>query len=151
MAATGQNRQRDTKNTSEDRWPHRRRCISVRARGFAVRLPPAIAPRREERPGGPASTQQHESCRNAPRDPCHATFSDAPGDHALGRKNRNHQRAVGPTTPVMSFTSNTHTLETSAVGRNAAPRPTSVVVKPTAPATRAAAETSWVFIRPRKR
>src|SRR5580765_6201689 len=49
------------------------------------------------------------------------------------RLNRNHPSAVGPTTPTISFVSNNGMLVTSPVGTNAAPRPNTVVVRPSTP------------------
>jgi len=59
--------------------------------------------------------------------------------------------AVGPTTPTISLVSNSGTLVTSAVGRNAAPSPTTVVVKPTTPAARAATCAPAALASDRKR
>src|SRR5207237_8741582 len=64
---------------------------------------------------------------------------------------RNHPMAVGPSTPTNIFVSNTPTLTTSAVGRNAAPRLTTVVSRPSVPAARDTSVTPLVFTSARKR
>src|SRR4029079_5357979 len=54
------------------------------------------------------------------------------------RVNRIQPSAVGATTPTIILISTTATLVTSAVGRKAATRPTSVAQHPTTPAARTA-------------